>query len=340
MKNIVKGNDFTMRIPVRKMVDGDMKTFPLPACTDIAVRLVNAYKYIDLTWQIAVKDDSMLLATVNGTALPLGKFALEVKGRLFDAAWRSCEYEQLNIVDNNAMADSDMTTNDEGENSVEMDTAIIIQAPMITEEMVIKKIEDNAVFAKGYNGRGAFIKGWMLPIYANHMGYKGLSVGSDCWPKGDYSISGGFKSRALYDHSIALGYQVHARGYGSVALGYNVDIGSDGGCIVGRDAIAGDNVIFAVGGGKTNGPRFTEITVGKSLGSEIGWDHSDKKFGYKYLVGVGGYQGYFNDEDNSLSVQEVIADLTKRIEALELQARQSVTISNVRLMSDEPTEEV
>ena len=340
MKNIVKGNDFTMRIPVRKMVEGEMKTFPLPACTDIAVRLVNAYKYIDLTWQIAVEDDSMLLATVNGTALPLGKFALEVKGRLFDAAWRSCEYEQLNIVDNNAMADSDMTTNDEGENSVEMDTAIIIQAPMITEEMVIKKIEDSAVFARGYNGRGAFIKGWLDSMFAKSMGDNSVNIGYRCNSEGDCALSGGYFIYAKGTYSIAIGKESISRGAGSVALGTRVRINSHGGFVVGRDAVATSHVIFAVGAGSLSRYRCSEITIGKSLGPEIGWDHSDKKFGYKYLVGVGGFQGYYNDEDNSLSVQEVIADLTKRVEALELQARQSVTISNVRLMSDEPIEEV
>lgn len=34
MKKIVKGNDFTLRIPVMKMVEGEAQAFPLPACTD------------------------------------------------------------------------------------------------------------------------------------------------------------------------------------------------------------------------------------------------------------------------------------------------------------------
>lgn len=32
MKKIVKGNDFTLRIPVKKMVEGQPQAFPLPAC--------------------------------------------------------------------------------------------------------------------------------------------------------------------------------------------------------------------------------------------------------------------------------------------------------------------
>lgn len=35
MKKIVKGNDFTLRIPVKKMVEGQPQAFPLPACTEV-----------------------------------------------------------------------------------------------------------------------------------------------------------------------------------------------------------------------------------------------------------------------------------------------------------------
>lgn len=35
MKKIVKGNDFTLRIPVMKMVGGEAQPFPLPACTEV-----------------------------------------------------------------------------------------------------------------------------------------------------------------------------------------------------------------------------------------------------------------------------------------------------------------
>lgn len=35
MKKIVKGNDFTLKIPVAKMVEGQAQPFPLPACTEV-----------------------------------------------------------------------------------------------------------------------------------------------------------------------------------------------------------------------------------------------------------------------------------------------------------------
>lgn len=52
MKKIVKGNDFTLRIPVMKMVEGQAKAFPLPACTDVVVQVCNQFKRIPLAFEI------------------------------------------------------------------------------------------------------------------------------------------------------------------------------------------------------------------------------------------------------------------------------------------------
>lgn len=47
----------------------------------------------------------------------------------------------------------------------------------------------------------------------------------------------------------------------------------------------------------------------------------DPKNGYKYLIGVGGYNGISTDNTTYKSVQEVIADLTARIEQLETKVK-------------------
>lgn len=44
MKKIVRGNDFTLRIPVKKIVNGEQVSFPLTDCTNIAVHVVSQYK--------------------------------------------------------------------------------------------------------------------------------------------------------------------------------------------------------------------------------------------------------------------------------------------------------
>ena len=128
MKNIVRGNDFTLRIPVRKMVNGESFAFPLPGCTDVAVNVVNSYRRVSLSYTIDVKEDNVLKARVEGDQLACGVYALEVKGKLFGNDWRSNEYEQFGIVDNNAAGDT-VFRPQEGEDSVEMDTAMVVLAP-------------------------------------------------------------------------------------------------------------------------------------------------------------------------------------------------------------------
>lgn len=104
MKKIVRGNDFTLRIPVRKIVNGEQVAFPLPACTDIVVNIVNQYRRVALSYAIDTAEDNIINARVEGDAVSVGTYALEVRGKIFGNDWRSKEYEQFCIVDNNASA--------------------------------------------------------------------------------------------------------------------------------------------------------------------------------------------------------------------------------------------
>ena len=131
MKKIVKGNDFTLRIPVMKMVDGQAQAFPLPACTDVVVHVCNQFRRIPLAFTIDVKEDNVLLARVEGDKLNLGTYAIEVKGKIFGNDWRSNEYPQFSIVDKNTDADTEFGETDDGDNSVEMDTAMVILPPTV-----------------------------------------------------------------------------------------------------------------------------------------------------------------------------------------------------------------
>lgn len=130
MKKIVRGNDFTLRIPVRKIVGGAAEKFPLPACEEIEVNLVNAFRRRRMAHTIGVEDDSLLEVRVKSSEMSLGSYALEVKGKLFGCAWRSNEYEQIQLVDNNASGDT-VFEPQEGEDSVEMDTAIVVLPPTV-----------------------------------------------------------------------------------------------------------------------------------------------------------------------------------------------------------------
>ena len=76
MKKIVRGNDFTLRIPVMKIVNGERVAFPLPGCTDIKVNVVNQYRRIALSYTIDVSEDNVLLARVEGDKVAVGTYAL------------------------------------------------------------------------------------------------------------------------------------------------------------------------------------------------------------------------------------------------------------------------
>lgn len=130
MKKIVRGNDFTLRISVKKIVNGEQVAFPLPACTDIVVNIVNQYRRVALSYAIDTTEDNILNARVEGDAVSVGTYALEVRGKIFGNDWRSKEYEQFSIVDNNASGDTAFNGElIEGEDSVEMNTALVILPP-------------------------------------------------------------------------------------------------------------------------------------------------------------------------------------------------------------------
>lgn len=130
MKKIVRGNDFTLRIPVCKIVNGEQVAFPLPACTGIVVNIVNQYRRVALSYAIDTAEDNIINARVEGDAVSVGTYALEVRGKIFGNDWRSKEYEQFAIVDNNASGDTVFNGElIEGEDSVEMNTALVILPP-------------------------------------------------------------------------------------------------------------------------------------------------------------------------------------------------------------------
>ena len=142
MKKIVKGNDFTLKIPVMKMVEGQAQAFPLPACTDVVVQVCNQFKRIPLAFEIDVKEDNVLLARVEGDKISIGTYAIEVKGKIFGNDWRSNEYPQFAIVAKNADADTEFGETDDGDNSVDMDTAMVILPPSVELSDLINKAND------------------------------------------------------------------------------------------------------------------------------------------------------------------------------------------------------
>lgn len=75
MKKIVRGNDFTLRIPVRKIVNGEQVSFPLSDCTDIAVHVVSKYKRTVLPYTI---DKATRVGLMNSTTIAQSSGLLKV----------------------------------------------------------------------------------------------------------------------------------------------------------------------------------------------------------------------------------------------------------------------
>lgn len=134
-----------------KMVEGRPQAFPLPACTDVVVQVCNQFKRIPLAFEIDVKEDNVLLARVEGDKMSLGTYAIEVKGKIFGNDWRSNEYPQFAIVSNNADADTEFGETDEGDNSVEMDTAMVILPPTVELSDLIDKANETLKTSKETN---------------------------------------------------------------------------------------------------------------------------------------------------------------------------------------------
>lgn len=158
---------------------------------------------------IGVEDDSLLEVSVHSSEMALGAYALEVKGKLFGRSWRSNEYEQIMLVDNNASGDTEFGETDEGEDSVEMDTAIVVLAPVTVIDGNFEVLIDEAVseLEKKTDTK--------LEEQKNEI-VNGVRDGA--W----LPLKRGRKSDGTFvDECVAMGYQSEATGYGSTAIGYN-----------------------------------------------------------------------------------------------------------------------
>lgn len=336
MKKIVRGNDFTLRVPVRRIVNGEKQRFPLPACEEIEVNLVNAFRRRKMEYTIGVEDDSLLEVSVHSSEMALGSYALEVKGKLFGSSWRSNEYEQIMLVDNNASGDTEFGETDEGEDSVEMDTALVVLAPVIVIDGDIEVIKDkiaNGVrdgawlpVKAGRDADGNVVEGAVAEgIRTKASAFCSHAEGDGNKASGNYSHAEGQDTTASGQSSHAEGGGTTASGHYSHAEGASTKSNGDYSHAEGANTIASgksshvqgfynydDNrFVDMVGvGAYKNNKNASVIYVGRGF-----YAPDDPKNGYQYLLGVGGYEG--QEIGNAKSVQEVFADHDSRIAAVE-----------------------
>lgn len=190
--------------------------------------------------------------------------------------------------------------------------------------------------------------GYYIEENSNKLGWGAFAANRQCTASGLSSFAEGCITKALGSYAHAEGYNTTANGYSTHAEGentqatqmgahaegyYTVSNGqyshaegnyteASGFCAHAQGAynIANKNAIHSVGiGNNTTRKNAEYIYVKNSTDGTSQID--DPKNGYKYLIGVGGYDGISTDNTTYKSVQEVIADLTARIEQLETKVR-------------------
>ena len=137
---------------------------------------------------------------------------------------------------------------------------------------------------------------------------------------GNYSHAEGQSTTASNDYAHAEGNYTKAVGYYSHAEGSYTEASGFCAHAQGTYNVVNKNAIHSVGIGNSTTRKNAEYIYVKS--TESGGNLvDDPKNGYKYLMGVGGYDGMSTDNSTYKSIQEVIADLTSRIEQLETKVR-------------------
>lgn len=146
-------------------------------------------------------------------------------------------------------------------------------------------------------------------MYAFAEGYYTETSGNCSHVEGSQTISSNLAAHAEGCKTEAKGECSHAEGWHTIAKGYSSHA-------QGSYNIEDNCAIHSIGIGINNDRKNAEYIYAQT--NETGDNLiDDPKNGYKYLIGVGGYDGISTDITTYKSVQEVIADLTARIEQLE-----------------------
>lgn len=152
--------------------------------------------------------------------------------------------------------------------------------------------------------------------YALAEGWYTEASGSESHAEGSVTTASGIRAHAEGGNTEAKGKCSHAEGWHTIAKGYSSHA-------QGSYNIEDNCAIHSIGIGINADRKNAEYIYAKSneKSTEL---VDDPKNGYKYLIGVGGYNGISTDNSTYKSVQEVIADLTARIEQLEKLQNQKI----------------
>lgn len=147
--------------------------------------------------------------------------------------------------------------------------------------------------------------GYYIEANRHELGNGAFATNDMCTASADYSHAEGT--------SVSSGSASHAEGVSTEASGM-------GSHAEGVRNVIDKNAIHSVGIGEILERKNAEYIYVKNNDDGTAFV-DDPKNGYKYLIGVGGYDGISTDNTTYKSVQEVIADLTARIEQLETKVK-------------------
>ena len=183
-----------------------------------------------------------------------------------------------------------------------------------TSDLDAKANKSDVLLKKSASG------GYYIEANNNTLGSKAFATNSTCTASGIESHAEGHSTRTTGGYSHAEGWQTLASGICSHTEGeYNE---ANGYCshAQGSYNVSAKDVIHSVGIGTIAVRKNAEYIYAKNNTNSSALV-DDPKNGYKYLIGVGGYDGISTDNTTYKSVQEVIADLTARIEQLETKVK-------------------
>ena len=147
--------------------------------------------------------------------------------------------------------------------------------------------------------------GYYIEENSKDLGQKAFAANDSCTASSRFSFAEGAYTKAVGECAHAEGNgTTTSRSFSHVQGVYNVNV---------------SNGIHTVGIG-TSSKRKNAEYIYLAAENNTAWEQ-DPKNGYKYLIGVGGYDGISTDNTTYKSVQEVIADLTARIEQLETKVK-------------------
>lgn len=170
--------------------------------------------------------------------------------------------------------------------------------------------------------------GYYIEQNNHQLGEKAFAANSSCTASGGYSFAEGYDTNARSFATHVEGQNTYAGGAYSHAEGLCTNASGYCSHAQGVYNIYHIDAIHSVGIGNASINKNAEYIYAKNNENGTGL-MDDPKNGYKYLIGVGGYDGISKDNTTYKSVQEVIADLTARIEQLETLVANCVSISNI-----------